>query len=191
VVGDFARLSIEGEVLRVVELIAIIEEQPAGQREHARGSGAPRPGVQRVLVAIDAEHPPGARRPIARRPVAGHDGDAMPPTMNSRYLPSWMVCLSMVLAACEGRREEIRAEDYDQTCSKDEDCMTVLAGNACKCSCDMAAINDRDVGDYTRDLADIKAECVDELAKCAKCPEMKGAVCASGKCAVEAGPVVE
>jgi hypothetical protein len=111
--------------------------------------------------------------------------------MNIRYLPPWMVCLPMLLAACEGKREEIREADYDQSCAQDADCTTVFVGNPCECSCDTAAINDRDMGDYTRDIDDIKGECVDELATCTKCPEIKGAVCASGKCAVAAGPSVE
>lgn len=108
--------------------------------------------------------------------------------MNSRYLPLWMVCLPVFLAACGGRNE-IRAMDYDQSCTKNEECQTVLVGNPCECSCDSAAIRKSEVDEYTRDIDDIKADCAADVAKCAACPELKGAACTDGKCVVATGAV--
>lgn len=110
--------------------------------------------------------------------------------MNSRYLPLWMVCFPLVLAAC-GQRRELRVEDYDQSCAKDEDCKTVLVGDPCACSCDTAAINNGAVDDYTADVTDLKGQCLEKAAKCAACPELKGAACTAGKCTVASGPATQ
>lgn len=104
--------------------------------------------------------------------------------MNIRYLPPWMVCLPILLAGC-GQRHELRVQDYDQSCSKDEDCKTVLVGDLCECSCDTAAINNGAVDDYTGDVTELKAECVEKAAKCAECPDLAGSICVAGKCQVE------
>ena len=98
-----------------------------------------------------------------------------------------MVFLPLGLAACGGR-ETIRAESYDRSCATSDDCTTVLVGNPCECSCDVAAINKGALDNYTGDLDDIKAECLDELATCVKCPEMGEAVCEAGKCESSRGP---
>src|SRR5215510_15097754 len=57
--------------------------------------------------------------------------------MNSRFIYGWLVGLCLLLGACRHEKERtIRASDYEQTCSKDSDCKTVLVGDPCKCSCE-------------------------------------------------------
>lgn len=119
-----------------------------------------------------------------RDAVARGSTHAKPPRMNSRYLPAWMVCLPLLLAAC-GERRELSVEDYDQTCTKDDECVTVLVGEPCECSCDTAAINTGSLDEYTADATRIKSDCAVKAAKCAECPDLSGAICAAGKCAVE------
>jgi major membrane immunogen (membrane-anchored lipoprotein) len=103
--------------------------------------------------------------------------------MNSRFFAGCVVASSLLLAAC-GKEESIRASSYKQTCSKDDDCKTVLVGDPCKCACDTASISSSDMDEYTRDVTKIKGECVDELLTCTKCPELKGSVCTAGFCRV-------
>jgi hypothetical protein len=109
--------------------------------------------------------------------------------MNSRFIYGWLVGLCLLLGACKHEKERtIRAGDYEQTCSKDSDCKTVLVGDPCKCSCEGASINGADLKDYSRDIGDVKAECPNEIKSCAKCPELKASVCTAGKCQIAQTP---
>src|SRR5689334_17560802 len=101
--------------------------------------------------------------------------------MNSRLISGCVVVSCLLLGACH-HQDKIRANEYKQTCVKDSECKTVLVGDPCKCSCENASINASEAKDYAKDLADMKAECADELVSCTKCPELKASVCVAGKC---------
>ena len=82
------------------------------------------------------------------------------------------------MTACASTLE---AEDYETSCTNDSECVAVLVGDMCDCSCNEGAINVVDLPSYNEDRADI--ECgVD----CGPCPELSAAVCLQRTCQLAA-----
>src|SRR5580765_7319888 len=60
--------------------------------------------------------------------------------------------LLVFLSACG---TTIYADHYASDCDADNQCVRVLVGDQCACTCDLAAINDRDYEKYISDLEHI------------------------------------
>lgn len=99
-----------------------------------------------------------------------------------------------VIVACGV--ESVVAKDYDQSCTKDSDCVLVeqltANGTSCTISCPSSAINKKAQEKYTTELAEERADCTDigqpscALTQVAACVEQKcSAVTAGG--AADAG----
>ena len=81
----------------------------------------------------------------------------------------------LVLAACE---PDINADDYDRSCSQDDDCMVIFTGPVCDCNCDRAAINKSEREAYFEDR-----EGPDCGVACGAC-QAADAICQGGTCEV-------
>ncbi len=102
----------------------------------------------------------------------------------SSSLSSAACCLLLAQCDCGGA---IRATDYDQSCTADEDCVPVADGEKCsieRCGCPDTAINVAEQERYERDLA--LTPCVLTPLNSAQCvcPPDDGAVCNDGICAL-------
>ena len=86
----------------------------------------------------------------------------------------------VLLGVGSGCSSEILATDFDQSCSADTDCVSVLVGDMCSCACTTGAINKRDLPAYTEERGDISCS-----IDCGPCPELETPVCKSGACSVE------
>ena len=72
-----------------------------------------------------------------------------------RLLAVATVSLTLARCDCGG---DIRAEDYDQSCDIDEDCVAVADGNKCdieRCGCPFTGINAEELERFQRDLDQI------------------------------------
>ena len=106
----------------------------------------------------------------------------------------WMFLL---LSACG---TTIYADHYANDCDADNQCVRVSVGDQCACSCDLAAINERDYDKYISDLERIggcRNTCGSDSDSGFACGQGVGARCGSPengtrKCATyqlpEAGP---
>ena len=76
---------------------------------------------------------------------------------------------------------------FDQSCSVDDDCMPVKAGNLCGCNCTFDAINVAEEEAWEEHYAERKNNCnADYYADCAACLSYE-AICVDGICeAIEA-----
>lgn len=87
---------------------------------------------------------------------------------------------------------EIRADDYAQACSTDDECTSVYEGNVCmECGIDNAAIRVDEWERYADDVAQLReAACFPELTSPyrRRCDGMMDAICAEGLCTVVPGP---
>lgn len=99
----------------------------------------------------------------------------------SSWLALSLVALSVAAWACssEDEKKTLSADDYDQTCSVDTDCVIVDIG-ACTCTCDSATINVKDKPKFEQD----RAQCDTGGSSCGMCPWMGSAVpyCNAGHC---------
>jgi len=106
-----------------------------------------------------------------------------------RALAIGFVALTVIAIACSDDTSGENAKspsltDYDQTCTKDEDCARVYTGSPCGCSCDVGSVNQKDQSRYVADRR--KVQC-DRVVDCGACQEAR-AFCTSGKCAAENCP---
>lgn len=87
--------------------------------------------------------------------------------------------LALACSSDDDRKKALSADDYDQTCSVDTDCVIVDIG-ACECSCDHAAINVKDKPKFEQDLA----QCDTGGSSCGMCPWMGDTIafCNAGHC---------
>lgn len=86
----------------------------------------------------------------------------------------------LLVAAPAGCSDVILASDFDQSCTADADCVTVLVGDICECGCESGAINKRDLEKYREERGDISCS-----TSCEFCPEQDPAVCKAGVCSVQ------
>ncbi|MBU52742.1 MAG: hypothetical protein CL920_28970 [Deltaproteobacteria bacterium] len=90
---------------------------------------------------------------------------------------------SLSLYACVpiGTDTVITTKDYDKSCTKDEDCVAVIVGDVCGCSCTMEFINTNALASFS-DARNAKLQnCVNEVLHCAPCQEVK-TVCSDKVC---------
>jgi hypothetical protein len=103
-----------------------------------------------------------------------------------RFAFSIAFVLGLVVAV--GCSTSLDTTDYDTTCTKSDDCITLPFGDMCDCSCDQGAINKSAVNQYNDDR--VKIGGCNRL--CGACPALKPAVCVAGRCAVSNGtPAVD
>jgi hypothetical protein len=73
------------------------------------------------------------------------------------------------------------AASNDLTCTKDEECAAVFAGDVCGCACTMQAIAAKDVSRYLADQAEARAACA-ERNVCGPCAAPPPVRCITGAC---------
>lgn len=84
------------------------------------------------------------------------------------------VALTIAAVACSST---LRAEDYDTSCTTDDDCVTAFVGDICDCSCDVGAISKKGEEKYRQDRGDISCS-----NQCKPCANRDVAVCNAGTC---------
>ena len=93
--------------------------------------------------------------------------------------------LFFLFLACGEKDTTIDATQYDQTCSVDEDCMSVFTGNVCGCNCTSIGINVADIESYNAERDELYNQCAeDEIFECMACPNTE-AYCEEGTCKVQ------
>lgn len=98
-----------------------------------------------------------------------------------RWIPP-LVVLGVIVVACGV--ESVQAKDYNQSCSKDDDCILVDqligSGNDCTIPCEKGAINRKDKEKYDKEYTEEEGSCTSE--KRAECTTTPVALCKEGKC---------
>ncbi len=84
------------------------------------------------------------------------------------------VALTIAAVACSST---LHAEDYDTSCTTDDDCVTAFVGDICDCSCDVGAISKKGEEKYRQDRGDISCS-----NQCKPCANRDVAVCNAGTC---------
>jgi hypothetical protein len=88
--------------------------------------------------------------------------------------------LLMVISLLGGcGTDTLLAEDYETSCAKDDECVSVLVGDMCECACSFGAIRASEQSRYDTDRADISCS-----TDCGPCPAAPPAACVEGRCAV-------
>lgn len=101
-----------------------------------------------------------------------------------------MIRHAFVLFAC-ACGTTIHASDYASDCDADLQCAVIEVGDICSCSCNLAAINDRDFDKYANDVERIggcRQTCTTDDAGVFACGATTGARCSSGVCVTYALP---
>ena len=98
--------------------------------------------------------------------------------------------LLLVVAGCG---TTLHAKDYAADCDADSQCTVIVVGDICSCSCDLAAINDRDYDKYVNDVIRVggcRDTCTsnDPDAAPVICGGGTGAQCSAGRCTTYALP---
>lgn len=97
-----------------------------------------------------------------------------------------MAALGSALAACASTT--MRTADYDQSCTRDADCVDVFEGNLCTMCCNINTINKQEEARYDRDLERARAACGKRIIQCHPCSGSPVA-CQRGRCVIaEIGP---
>ncbi len=84
-----------------------------------------------------------------------------------------VLLVTVLLAGCS---TTLDADDYERSCGRNSDCVAILVGDMCECSCDMSAINILDADRYQEDRDAISCG-----SDCGACPGAL-AVCRAGLC---------
>ncbi len=101
--------------------------------------------------------------------------------------------LVFVALSCAGCGTTIHATDYASDCDADIQCVRIVVGDICSCTCDLAAINTRDFDKYFADLQRIGAcrnTCIGDADDAGDytCGAGIGTQCSAGKCTTYALP---
>ena len=74
--------------------------------------------------------------------------------------------------------------NYDTTCSEDSDCVAVYQGVVCQaCLCPNAAVNRKDLENYSKDLEKAGTDCTRDDIECAPCaPQVAGCDAKTNRC---------
>lgn len=91
-----------------------------------------------------------------------------------------LIVAMVATSACSD--PEILAQDYDQSCVVDGDCVLVFEGNVCACS-RAGAVNIAERARFEADRARLQSECSGPDDSCL--PPTGTPVCASGTCRIE------
>ena len=78
---------------------------------------------------------------------------------------------------------EVWADQFDQSCSSDDQCVPVLVGDVCSCGCQTGAVNKEMATSFQKARKRAAKNC-SELPECDTC-EAPTAVCKSGTCVIE------
>ena len=78
---------------------------------------------------------------------------------------------------------EVWADQFDQSCSNDDQCVPVLVGDVCSCGCETGAVNKEMATSFQKARKRAAKNC-SELPECDTC-EAPTAVCKSGTCVIE------
>lgn len=89
--------------------------------------------------------------------------------------------VGVVLVACGSSAPDIRASDYDQTCTSASDCAVIQEGSGC-CGCGNAAINKKDLTRYQADAKRRREACGGKA--CAVDCQISTPTCVAGTCSV-------
>ncbi|MBS2016351.1 MAG: hypothetical protein JST00_25935 [Deltaproteobacteria bacterium] len=95
--------------------------------------------------------------------------------------PAWLALPAVIAVAAVACSSTLRAEDYDQACTVNEDCVTVFVGEICDCSCDpMGAVSKKGELAYREDRGSISCS-----KQCKPCANRDVPVCNAGTCAAQ------
>lgn len=105
-------------------------------------------------------------------------------------LPCFLLLVALALWAFGCGDEQVRAEDYNQSCRDSSDCVTVVSGSPCDCQAACGAINRDDEAAYQRDSAAIPGCGFSVTPSCdGQSPEQRCssriAVCDGGLCQID------
>jgi len=80
----------------------------------------------------------------------------------------------------------ITVTNYDTTCSEDSDCVAVYQGVVCQaCLCPNAAVNRKDLENYSKDLEKAGTDCSRDDVACGPCEtQMAGCDAKTKRCAL-------
>jgi hypothetical protein len=82
-----------------------------------------------------------------------------------------------------GSATTIRASDYDQSCTKDDDCALAYSGDVCGCTCPNDPISKRGQQAYSAQLQQLRGQCRSRPAIACDCGALSEPMCATeGKC---------
>jgi hypothetical protein len=108
------------------------------------------------------------------------------PMSNQQHLLLRAAALFAAIQMLGCGRDEIRASDYETSCTGDADCMLIQVGECthkCGWAYDYAAINISDAESYQSHRDEI--DCGRGSANCMVPPRPSGAVCTDGICATD------
>src|SRR5690349_18524357 len=106
----------------------------------------------------------------------------------ARAMKRLLVAIALMLVALVACAvKDIKASDYDQSCAKDDDCVSVseleAKGTDCQMSCTAVAINKKDKAQYDEDLADEQKSCGSMASPFC---DVKGTpACVQGRCVMK------
>jgi hypothetical protein len=98
--------------------------------------------------------------------------------------PFAALALALALAACADT--ELEVANYTTSCASDVECVVVLTGDVCDCSCSYGTVSAADQERYQIDFTAKQKSCGSSLPDCGPCPGAK-AVCVNKKCSIAAG----
>jgi hypothetical protein len=103
----------------------------------------------------------------------------------SRLGASVLLAFGLLVACGSATNDTIHVTSYDQSCTKDTDCVAVLTGTIGCCGGDCGAINKTAQAQYQAALASVTAsvQCGDFSCPATDCSFFP-AVCNAGKCAL-------
>ena len=90
-----------------------------------------------------------------------------------------------LLLSCAEKSTSVDASQFDNRCTLDEDCMSVVDGNICGCNCNFVGINVSEADAWNESYNDVKANCKqEEIPDCFACPPIEN-VCENQVCTVQ------
>lgn len=105
--------------------------------------------------------------------------------MKTKLLSFFIFLLSF---SC-GNDTTLSANDYDRSCSNEDDCVAVLVGEMCKCYCEYGAIarSARNKYERDRDSIDCHTGCETTQYDCVACEDPPAIICQDNKCQFASG----
>ena len=99
--------------------------------------------------------------------------------------PFAALALALALAACADTQLDVA--NYTTSCASNADCVVVLTGDVCDCSCTYGTVSAADQERYQLDFFTAKQKnCGSSPPECGPCPGAK-AVCTNKKCSIAGG----
>jgi hypothetical protein len=94
------------------------------------------------------------------------------------------LALALAIAACADT--ELEVESYTTSCASNADCVVVLTGDVCDCSCNYGTVSAKDQERYQVDFTAKQKNCGSSPPDCGPCSGAK-AVCTNKKCSIAGG----